>query len=137
MFARGKSFPHSTGYTIGKLAPIFPHVENSVENVQKSSFHAYFPGGIPQFPPSFQQCRFDRQRSVRTFCKIQVGKLTVFSGGNTGILPESPTSKCRMWIRVENGLRISLILSCNWGILTLGSLKDAQSCIQNGFFAPK
>jgi len=54
MFAEGKSFPHSAGYTIGNSAQIFPHVENPVENVQKSSLYAHFPGGIPQFPPSFQ-----------------------------------------------------------------------------------
>jgi hypothetical protein len=53
MFAEGKSFPHSADYTIGNSAQIFPHVENPVENVQKSSLYAHFPGGIPQFPPSF------------------------------------------------------------------------------------
>ena len=68
MFAEGKSFPHSAGYTIGNSAQFFPHVENPVENVQKSSLYAHFPGGIPQFPPSFR----------RTFCKIQVGIMTIF-----------------------------------------------------------
>jgi hypothetical protein len=78
MFAEGKSFPHSAAYTIGNSAPIFPHVKNTVENVQKSSLYAHFPGGIPQFPPSFQPSRFDTQTSRRTFCKIQVGIMTIF-----------------------------------------------------------
>jgi hypothetical protein len=78
MFAEGKSFPHSAGYTIGNSAQIFPHVENPVENVQKSSLYAHFLGGIPQFPPSFQPPRFDTQTSRRTFCKIQVGIMTIF-----------------------------------------------------------
>ena len=78
MFAEGKSFPHSAGYTIGNSAHFFPHVENPVENVQKSSLYAHFPGGIPQFPPSFQPLRFDTQTSRRTFCKIQVGIMTIF-----------------------------------------------------------
>ena len=78
MFAEGKSFPHSAGYTIGNPAQIFPHVENPVENVQKSSLYAHFPGGIPQFPPSFQPPRFDTQTFRRTFCKIQVGIMTIF-----------------------------------------------------------
>ena len=67
MFAEGKSFPHSAGYTIGNSAQIFPHVENPVENVQKSSLYAHFPGG-----------RFDTQTFRRTFCKIQVGIMTIF-----------------------------------------------------------
>ena len=78
MFAEGKSFPHSAGYTTGNSAQIFPHVENPVENVQKSSLYAHFPGGNPQFPPSFQPPRFDMQTSRRTFCKIQVGIMTIF-----------------------------------------------------------
>ena len=45
MFAEGKSFPHSAGYTIGNSAQFFPHVENPVENVQKSSVSGLRKGG--------------------------------------------------------------------------------------------
>jgi len=78
MFAEGKSFPHSAGYTIGNSAQIFPHVENPVEKVQKSSFKACFACGIPHFPqgfPLFGSTFFD---FLRTICRIQVGNMTIF-----------------------------------------------------------
>ena len=78
MFAEGKSFPHSAGYTIGNSAQFFPHVENPVENVQKSSLYAHFPGEIPQFPPSFQQQLPPYLGKSLTICKIQVGIMTIF-----------------------------------------------------------
>jgi hypothetical protein len=53
LFCRRKKFSTKTRYTIRRRAIIFPHVENPVEKVQKSSFKACFACGIPHFPQGF------------------------------------------------------------------------------------
>ena len=77
-FADEKSFPQKCGIQSVKGRSLFPHVENPVEKVQKSSFKACFACGIPHFPqgfPLFGSTFFD---FLRTICRIQVGNMTIF-----------------------------------------------------------
>ena len=102
LFCRRKKFSTKTRYTIRRRAIIFPHVENPVEKVQKSSFKACFACGIPHFPqgfPLFGSTFFD---FLRTICRIQVGNMTIFWTASCPLLPNCPISFWRMWICVEN-----------------------------------
>ena len=65
-FADEKSFPQKCGIQSVKGRSLFPHVENPVEKVQKSCFKACFTGGIPHFPPGFQQLL---RKSLKTNAK--------------------------------------------------------------------
>ena len=92
LFCQGKKFSTKNVYTFRKCSAIFPQVENSVESVQKSSRCACFPGGIKQFPPSFQQQLPPYLSKSLTICKIQVGIMTIFRTGNCPFLQFPPTS---------------------------------------------
>ena len=116
LFCQGKKFSTKNVYTFRKHPMIFPQVENPVESVQKSSRCACFPGGIKQFPPSFQQQLPPYLSKSLTICKIQVGIMTIFWTGNCPLLQFPPTSFWRMLKYVENPRRprARQMLQCIW-----------------------
>ena len=100
-FAGRESFQQKLWYTLRKTSLFFPHVENSVENVQKSSFRAFFGCGIPHFPQGFPLLGSTSLPRLRTICKVQVGNLTVFRFWIRPLLQDPLISFWRMWISVE------------------------------------